>query len=84
MAWTLREAKRRGDVVTIVYGEDYTDEKGKPAVRTHTVKHERTSFGGVPQTNAAWLANVKNEVVADLSDLNAAAAVETDVLEQVK
>ena len=84
MTWILDSAKTVGDVCEIVYSETTQDEEGNNVVATRTVKHHRTSFSGNLQTMAKWKANIKQEIAADLSELNKVAPAPVDITAQVR
>ncbi len=75
MTWELKTATQRGDTIEVVFSE---------GDRLHTVRHYRTSFGGVPQTLTEWRTNVKREVKALLDTWNAAPPEDVDVLRSVR
>ena len=83
MTWILEDAKAKGDVCEIVYSETTQDEAGADVVTTKTVEHHRAAFDGLAQTDAQWHANIKQEIAADLNELNTAVPAAVDITELV-
>ncbi len=81
MTWALASAKTLGGSCVIIYSET-TQVDGKDVVETRTVKHDQSS----DQNDTQWHANIKREIVADLSDLNKddSLPAETDITSLVK
>ena len=93
MTWVLESAKTRGGHCVIIYtdldnpqldqeGNPMLDEAGDPIVPTRTVTHDQNTG----QNRTAWHANIRREIVADLSDLNKDdnLPTETDITDQVR
>lgn len=60
-------------------GNRFEAEETKEEPETQQVKHQRTSFGGEPQTDPEWHANIGREIAADLSDLNKESENKVDI-----
>ncbi len=82
MSWSLTNAKTRSGTCTIIYSETTQDDNGDDVVETRTVTHDQNEG----QNDTAWHANIRREIVADLSDLNKDENLptETNITYQVK
>ncbi len=83
--WSIKSAHTVGDQCDIVFSRMVTDPEGVDTEETRAIKHFRTSFGGSKQTLVQWKANIKREVGAMITLLNAAdqAPAPTDITSDV-
>ena len=83
--WSIKSAQTVGDQCDIVFARMVTGADGTDVEETHAVKHLRTSFGGTKQTLDQWKANIKREVAALVTSMNAAdqAPVAQDITSDV-
>ena len=80
---TVEQRDEEGNVVLDVAGEAVEVDETREEVETGTAKHFRSSFGGVPQTDFEWEANIKREIEADLSGFNKVESAAVDITGKV-
>ena len=74
--WKVKEAKRqrakKGEVANIILTRKLPMLPGDegPVDEQRIIRHYRSSFKGVPQTDKEWMDNIKREVAVLLEDLN--------------
>lgn len=77
MAWEMKTVTTKGDEATIVLARIVETEE------TVIKKHYRAELDGKLQTLEEWRANIKNEIVGLLADMNAEESAEVDITSQV-
>ncbi|MAH51047.1 hypothetical protein CMI37_34845 [Candidatus Pacearchaeota archaeon] len=89
MTWSIKDAITQGDEATITLVQTTQDETGEDKEETRVVHHFRSSFPGgrggeVTQTLVQWRANIKREVEALLTHMNADKPTTVDIVSHLR